>query len=99
VRTVFERTCDLLDRARESRAGAKGPEPGDRVGKNNPDCHRVHIVVERLHADRVKLREAKYDSVKTIQTTAAIEIRYENLLRWVHTNRFIYDAQGDRNSR
>ena len=46
------RTRDLLDRASEPRAGAKGPEPQG-VCKDNPDCYEC--IVERLGADRVEL--------------------------------------------
>jgi hypothetical protein len=92
------RTCELLDRAREPRAGANGPEPQG-VGKDNPDCYGC--IVERLRADRVELWEAKRDRDKDNPKHGGDRdwVRELAEMEWSsHESICMYDAQGDRNS-
>lgn len=92
------RTCDLLDRAREPRAGANGPEPQG-ISKYNPDCYGR--IVERLCADRVELREAKRDRDKAYPEYGGDRDWVRELAemeRPSHESICIYDPQGDRNS-
>jgi hypothetical protein len=92
------RTCDLFDRPREPRAGAKGPEPQG-VSKDNPDCYGC--IVERLRADRVELWEAKRDRDKGNPEHGGDRDWVRGLaeMEWSsHESICIYNAQGDRNS-
>lgn len=92
------RTCDLLDRAREPRAGAKGPIPQG-IGKDDPDCYRC--IVERPRADRVKLWEAKRNRNEGDPEHCSDRdwVRELVQMEWSsHESICVYDAQGDRNS-
>lgn len=90
-----ERTCDLLDGAREPLAAAHSPKP---EGISEDDADGDRGVIERLRIDRIDLRETKYDRDECDPEYGGNRDRVRELAeveRPSHESVSVHHAQGD----